>query len=540
MKSDRRRFRGGRRRGDATAPRRHPATADEKLSRFDELVEFAPDAIFVQREGRITFVNSAAVRLARAATREELLGLAVDRLFSPPWLRQTEAQLVGAGELVRDVAPVRDTLRCLDGSSVEVEVTSVAFLEQGRPAVHLVVRDISERLAVERIARHAERDRQQAQKMDAVGALAGGVAHEVNNMMLVIFGFADFLLEDARLQDDARQDVHEILKAARRAAAVTRQLLSFSRRAFHRPARVGIAGALLGLEPVLRQALGERHALALRVEPAFAVWADIGQLEQVLVNLALNARDAMPDGGTLTVRLANRYLPGDQAIGADASIPAGDWVVLSVQDTGRGMEPSVRSRIFEPFFTTKPTGEGTGLGLAAVFGIMRQHHGYITVESAPGNGTTFELYFPAVPDIAPEAPRGVAEQPWRSDRWPDATILVVEDEPSVRAITVRTLEAAGLQVLSAGNGTEALAVVDRQGAPTLVLTDLVMPGMTGTELGLRLRARFPGIRVLYMSGYSEDELRRQGADPAGPLLQKPFSPEDLARRIQQELAAAHE
>jgi PAS domain S-box-containing protein len=539
MKPNRRRARTGRRRSDAAAPHGRSPGAEEKLGRFDELVEFAPDAIFVQREGRILFANSAAVRIAHATTREQLIGLAVDDLLSPPWLKHSEVQLVAAGELVQEVAPVRDTLHRLDGSAVEVEVMSVAFLDHGQPAVHLVVRDVSERLAVELTAQHAERHMQQAQKMDAVGALAGGVAHEVNNMMLVIFGFADFLLEEAALPDGARRDVNEILKAAKRAAAVTRQLLSFSRRAFHHPRFIGAATLLSGLEPVIRQALGERLHLSLCVTPVSAVWADAGQLEQVLVNLALNARDAMPDGGTLSLHLSNRHLAESLSIDSGATIPAGNWVVLTVRDTGSGMGPAVRRRIFEPFFTTKAVGEGTGLGLAAAFGIMRQHHGYITVASTPGEGTTFELFFPAMPDAPPDEHPEAKSPPWRNEQWSGATILLVEDEPAVRLIATRTLEAAGFRILGADSGADALTQVDRHGAPALVLTDLMMPGMTGAELGHRLRERFPDLSILYMSGYSKEELRRQGADPMGPLLQKPFTPEVLVRRVRQQLADEH-
>jgi two-component system cell cycle sensor histidine kinase/response regulator CckA len=284
---------------------------------------------------------------------------------------------------------------------------------------------------------------------------------------------------------------------------------------------------------MIRRLLGEGRQLTIALGSPCRVWADKGQLEEVVVNLALNARDAMPSGGTLAINTAEVTL-GDGASGyAGVSIPRGHYGLIAVRDTGVGMDAATQARVFEPFFTTKPEGEGTGLGLAAAYGIMEQNKGYIAVTSAPGQGTTFRLYLPLSPDNV-VSERMEEPPPLRTAGIPAGmTVLVVEDEPAVRAVVVRSLERGGFRVLQASDAAVALQVADREGRPDLVLTDLMMPGIGGAELGRRLKARWPGLPVLFMSGYSAEDLRGQGLlDPDGVTIQKPFKPDVLLRSVQ--------
>ena len=513
--------------------------SDRHADRYRQLVELAPDGILVHDGERIVLANAAAVRLAGATHREQFVGQPISTFLHPPYLKAIETQLLGSDDLAPFVAPVRDTFRRLDQSEVEVEVTAIAFLDGDRPSAHLVIKDITERLELQRAASQAEVHLHDAQKMEAVGALAGGVAHEVNNMMSVVLGFGAFLVEDPDLSIERLSDVREIMKAADRASAVTRQLLSFSRRAFHRPQIVDLRAAVHALEPVVRRLLGEDRHLALRSDASPRVRVDPGQFEQVVINLALNARDAMPGGGTLTITTAESELAGGVAAADGVAIPAGRYALLVVHDSGVGMDAATQARIFEPFFTTKPTGHGTGLGLAAAYGIMTQNNGYIALTTAPGLGTAFTLYLPICDDAdlnllaRPPVPVGPG-----ADRAA-ATVLVVDDEVAVRTIVRRSLQRSGFQCLEASDGASALALIARHGPPHLVLTDLVMPGIGGIELARRLRELWPEQPILFMSGYSLDDLRRQGvAGIEGGLIQKPFSPRALASTVAEALARA--
>ncbi|CAN5872700.1 hypothetical protein BH24GEM1_BH24GEM1_15650 [soil metagenome] len=509
----------------------------DRDERYERLVELAPDGILIHDGEQIVVANAAAVRLAGADHRDQLIGRPIDAFFHPPYLRAVEEQLVRSGDQAGLVPPVRDVLCRLDGSEIEVEVTAIPFVDRGRASAHLVVRDITERLAAQAAARQAEEFLQQAQKMEAVGALAGGVAHEVNNMMSVVLGFGEFLLQDPALPEGRLPDVRQIMKAADRAAVVTRELLAFSRRAFHKPGVLDLNAVVCDLGPMVRRLLGEGRQLTFALGSPCRVWVDKGQLEQVVVNLALNARHAMPSGGTLTITTAEAAIEGGVSGYAGVSIPGVHYGLIAVRDTGVGMDAATQARIFEPFFTTKPAGEGTGLGLAAVYGIMEQNKGYIVVASAPGRGTTFRLYLPLSPD-ATVSERMEEPPPSAAGTPAGVTLLVVEDEPAVRAVVVRSLEGGGFHVLQASDGAMALQVVDREGRPDLVLTDLMMPGIGGTELARRLKARWPDLSILYMSGYSAEDLRRQGAaDPEGVTIQKPLRPESLLRSVNAALAA---
>jgi PAS domain S-box-containing protein len=530
------RGRGGERR------REDRARAAERDQRYIQLVELAPDTILIHDGERVILANAEAVRLAGATDRDQLVGQPIDRFLHPPYLKAVETQILQSGDVAQRVPPVKDKFRRLDGSEVDVEVTAIAFLDQGHPSAHLVVQDITERISAEHAARLAEVGLQQAQRMEAVGALAGGVAHEVNNMMSVILGFSEFLLRAPGMAEERLAEVQNIVRAAERTAAVTRQLLAFSRRAFHQPEVVDLGQAVQEFEPVVRRLLGEERHLKVTSDASPLVRVDKGQLEQVVVNLALNARDAMPSGSTLTITTAETELATAVASHDGVAIPAGRYGVLVVRDTGAGMDLETQAHIFEPFFTTKPVGKGTGLGLAAVDGIMNQNSGYITLASEPGLGATFTLYLPVLSDVDDVVERRVAPRPESMPPVQDeapagATILLVEDEPAVRAIAARSLERAGFRVFQASGGSGALHLVAQHGPPDLMLTDLMMPGIGGVELARRLRERCPELPVLFMSGYSVEDLLLQGAiGSERTILQKPFTPDGLVRTVAAALA----
>lgn len=510
----------------------------ESDSRYRQLVELAPDGILVHDGERIVLGNAAAARLAGARCREELIGLPVDTFLHPPYLKAAQSLILDAREPGELSPPVRDTFRRLDGSLVDVEVRAVAFMEGEAPSAHLVIRDITGRLARERSAQEMEKRLQQAQQMEAVGVLAGGVAHEVNNMMAVVLGFSNFLLENQHLPPTCHGDVLEIRKAADQAALLTRQLLSFSRRAVHQPDTIDLTAAVHNAEPSVRRVLGESQDLVVEAKARLPVHADPGQLLQMLVNLAVNARDAMPDGGTLTLTTAAAVLPDSITAGDGATIPAGRYATLLVTDTGMGIDQSIEARIFEPFFTTKPLGQGTGLGLSAVHGILVQHHGYITVASAPGMGTTFTVFLPLLPVPAPPQQEQTRRPPDPTMKGDGVTVLVVDDEPAVLSVVARCLEQEGFHVRQARDGGEALTAIDGHGPPDLVVTDLMMPGIGGTALARRLKEQWPALPILFMSGFSAEELQRRGAiSPRCDLIQKPFTPDELMAAVGRALMA---
>ena len=480
--------------------------------------ETSTDAVLlVSPEGRVEDANPAAERLY-GLSRDELRRLVYDDLLAEDADRARPAPGSRA-------TPTRH--RRADGFTFPVEISAGELRLASGGLLVLSVRDVLERERAERARRELEQNLRQAQKMEAVGRLAGGVAHDFSNILAVVLGYSDLLLRDLPPGDARlRECADGIVEAAHRAVGVTRQLLTLSRKKLLRPEVLSLNKVVQDLGKLLGRTLGERITVTPRLgDGVWPVVADSDQLAQVLLNFAVNARDAMPDGGPIDITTANAELPqGAPNLG----LPPGRFVTLSVKDAGCGMTEEVRCRIFEPFFTTKEA--GTGLGLATVYGIVRQAGGAIRVETSPGAGTTFTVYLPAADEseaavttstsVAP--PRGLGE-----------TVVLAEDEDTLRTLLGRVLAGSGYNVLAGRNGAEALAAVHaRGGRVDLLVTDVVMPQMTGTELASALGGEQPGMKVLFMTGHTDDpSLAARLGDGSVELLQKPFTNETLLRVV---------
>ena len=418
-----------------------------------------------------------------------------------------------------------------DGGAAWARLSVSAVRDAAGGLVHTVsmIEDVSERKQLEEQLLHA-------QKLEALGQLAGGVAHDFNNLLAAMMGYTQ-LIQRTMASDDPRQgDLLEIRRAGDRAAALSRQLLAFARRQVIDPRLVDVNEALRATEPMLRRLVGPDVDVVLQLAPAVArVRVDPGQLEQVILNLAVNANDAMPQGGTLEIATGAAILD-DAYTRLHPDATPGAHVLLAVRDTGIGMTADVRARIFEPFFTTKEPGKGTGLGLATCYGIVKQAGGSIWVQSEPGRGATFRVYLPARPEAATSVPALAAEPPLPGG---SETVMVVEDEPTVRSVTVRMLKSAGYRVLAAGDGPEALDTARRhEGEIHALVTDVMMPRMNGTQLAQLLRAERPALRTLFVSGFTEDAgVRPEQLGKGMAYLAKPFTAEALTERLRQVLDA---
>jgi two-component system cell cycle sensor histidine kinase/response regulator CckA len=502
--------------------------------RFARFFNNTPIAIAtVNRAGRIVQANAPFTRLFATLPRpgEGGEGPLILEAFPAGERGPVETALKAAAENRGDIQPLELHTAGENGGSVRVWVTPVGETgSEGEAAIVYALDTTDFRKVEEQLA--------QSQKMNAVGQLAGGVAHDFNNVLQAIIGYSDLLLANHRPTDPSFQDIMQIKQNANRAASLVRQLLAFSRRQTLRPEVLNLNDRLYDLSMLLKRLLGERVELDLtHGRDLWFVKADVNQFEQVIVNLAVNARDAMPNGGKLTIRTAN-VSAADAARLNVSGMPAADYVKIEVSDTGTGMTPEVMDKIFEPFFTTKEVGKGTGLGLSTVFGIVKQSGGFIDVNSTVGQGTTFCIFLPrhipAVEEKPEEAKAETAKKP-AADMTGQGTILLVEDEDPVRAVNARALTARGYTVLEAASGIEALQVIEQRGeAVDLVVSDVVMPEMDGPTLLGELRKLYPDLKVIFVSGYAEDAFRKNL--PEGEefnFLPKPFSLRQLVEIVKQ-------
>ncbi len=502
----------------------------ERDAYFRSLIEQAMDIIAVlDADGGIRYASPSVLPLL-GYMPDELLGRSMLHVVHPEDADDTFrvfAEGVATGRAGR-LFEVR--LRHKDGTYRTVEAIGRYLTDD--PVVRGVVinaRDVTER-------RSLERQLLQAQKMEAVGRLAGGIAHDFNNVLTGIFGYVGLLLEGLPTLSPLRPDLEEIRSAAERAAALTRQLLAFSRKQVLQTRVLDLNELLTDLDRLLRRLLGEDIDIVTKLDPALgAVRADAGQLEQVVVNLAVNARDAMPGGGRLTIETRNAELDEDYVRGHGPVRP-GSYVMFALSDTGTGMSPETMSHLFEPFFTTKEAGKGTGLGLATVYGIVKQSGGYVWCYSEPGLGTTFKVYLPRVDEPVDRRPARVAASPTRGSE----TVLVVEDETALRTLTRRVLERHGYTVLDAASAEAAATLAQGYAAPIhLLLADVVLPGGSSRELADALLMQRPQLKVLFMSGYTEDAIVHRGVLAANtPFINKPFSADGLVAKVREVLDAA--
>ncbi len=497
--------------------------------RQQAVIQASPFAIVsLDTTGKVQSWNPAAERIFGWTAAE-----AVDQ--TPPCIDaqqmeefQDEVLRTAGGEMISGMERRR---RRKDGSTIDVAIWTAPLRDASGSisAIIMAIADISERKKLEEQLRHS-------QKMEAVGRLAGGVAHDFNNLLTVINGYGHMMVEALRPGDRLHSHAEQIVKAGNQAAALTTQLLAFSRRQMIQPKPVDLNQVISNLEKMLRRVIGEDITLYTLLSPDLApIKADANQMEQVLINLAANARDAMPHGGALTIATKNITL--EEGLRCESSdLPAGSYVEVAVSDTGEGMDADTRNHLFEPFFTTKERGKGTGLGLSSVYGSVRQNGGGIVVWSARGSGATFRIYLPQLREPAaaekPEASR-------TSHRRGTETILLVEDEVPLRRMLQESLSSAGYRVLEANDGTDAIRKWEKQAASIdLLLTDVVMPLVNGRQLAQRMTSAGPQMRVIYMSGYADDVIAYHGIlDENTTLVQKPFSPSALLQKVREVLDA---
>lgn len=496
-------------------------------ARYRSLVQSSVYGIYrASLQGRFLDVNPALISMLGYGSAEEVLLLDPEKdVFANP---QEQVRLFEQFRNTGRLDGMDVKWKRKDGSPITVRISGRAVASEDEPAdvLEAIAEDVTERRALEEQFR-------QAQKMEAVGRLAGGVAHDFNNLLMVISGYAEVILSKLEIDDHLAEKARAIQQAADRATTLTRQLLAFSRKQLLELKVVDVNAIVSDMERLLRPLIGENVELAAKLAPdAGYTRADAGQLEQVLMNLVVNAKDAMPNGGTLTIQTENILL-GDSPRRGQTFIRPGSYVMLSVSDTGMGMDKETQSRIFEPFFTTKEKGKGTGLGLSTVYGIVKQSGGYVMVQSDLGRGSTFQIYLPHVEGRAEKHAAPAA----RAAVGGTETILLVEDEESVRQLVRDTLESKGYKVVEAENGESGMkAAVRHEGKIDLIITDVVMPGMGGREMAEEIVKKRPGTKVLFLSGYAEDAILSDGGfDNATAFLQKPFTLQNLSRKVREVL-----
>ena len=515
---------------DVSEARAAEKALQESIDRFRRLAENAPDMIyryeFTPLRG-FTYVSPAATPITGYSPEEFYSDPDLGVRIAAPAYRPAEEKLFHGEQTSTGPREVEWTRK--DGTRITVEIRDAAVYDERGALVALegMVRDITK-------DKYFEEQLRQAQKMEAIGRLAGGVAHDFNNLLTVINGYAKLAAGFLPRGDRVREMVDQILHAGERAAELTQHLLAFSRRQPAQPKALNLNEIIAQSKQMLARLLGEDIQLVTHLAPQLGrVNADPGQIHQILMNLAVNARDAMPDGGTLTIETANVEVDPEWAA-LHAEVTPGSYVVLAVSDTGTGMDAETQAHIFEPFFTTKEVGRGTGLGLATVYGIVRQYQGWIGVYSEPGRGSTFKVYLPRMReegDVVADRDQALAAGGGAE------TILVVEDQAEIRKYVATVLRSLGYQVLEAAQGEQAISIAEKHsGAIPLLLTDAVMPSMSGVELAGRLKAARPEMRVLFMSGYGENVIARGGFIDAGvAYLSKPFGPDALAKKVREAL-----
>ena len=502
------------------------SSASSPLHDFQVLFESNPHPMWVYDSETLRFLEvNAAAQAKYGYSRSEFLAMSITDIRPP-----------------EDVPGLLESIRARDsswfraggwrhrnkaGAIINVDITSHPVIFHGRRATLVIALDVTERLRLEAQLRHV-------QKMDALGRLAGGVAHDFNNIITAIFGFTDLLCEDVT-DEHTRTRLEQIHRAADRARSLTTRLLAFSRKQIIEPRVLDVNKVVADVSRMLARLVGENIETLLHLQPdAFHVRADPSEIEQILTNLVVNARDAMPKGGTLTIETANVELDATYAKTHVGVVP-GPYLMLAVSDSGVGMPPDVQERLFEPFFTTKAIGEGTGLGLATVYGIVRQREGHVWVYSEVGRGTTFKIYLPRVTEATTA---DVRRPPPIARAGENATILIVEDDDDVRALVAEALCNRGYNVLKAHTPEEALKIANGRTPIHLLITDVVMPGDTGPQMAQTLMARRPGLRVIYMSGFTDEVVVRSGTLRAdATFLQKPFTLVELEQAVRNLLEA---
>jgi two-component system, cell cycle sensor histidine kinase and response regulator CckA len=514
---------------DVTAARRNDqarSAADAELRathrRLEELVAGAPLAIMVlDNDGNVLMWNDASAEMFQW-TATEVIGRQIPTI--PPEEREAFEAMRARERRAESIRAESARRLRKDGTLVDVQISTAPLRDRDGAVIGVIgmIADVSEQ-------RRLEAQLRMAQKMEAVGLLAGGVAHDFNNLLTAIKGFASLLQMAIPAGEESAEFVDEIVKAADRAAALTAQLLAFSRQQLLRPEPIDLNARVRGLERMLGLLVSEGGELVLELDPALGlVLADPGQLEQIVLNLSVNARDAIASrkGGRITIATSNATLR-DEFTGWRVKPAPGEYVRLDVRDNGVGMDAATQARIFDPFFTTKATGQGTGLGLATVYGIAKQSGGYVWVQSAPGEGSTFTVFLPRAVDVPRESPVAVEQPSSGSD-----LVLLVEDEEGVRRVARRALELHGYRVLEASNGDDALALAAAHPI-RLLISDVMMPGMLGPELADEVRRTLPELPVLFMSGHSDEVVREGLLDPSVPFLPKPFTPSQLVASVRQ-------
>ena len=509
---------------DITELKRAEEALRESEQRFRSLLDNAPDAVYVQTKGRIAYVNRATLQLLRAERPEQLLGQFVLDLLAPEWREIVKERMQQVNTKDGPLPMIEEEYLRVDKSRVAVEVSAVPVVFHGDRGALVFVRDITGR-------RQLEEQLRQSQKMEAFGQLAGGVAHDFNNLLTVILGNVALLQLQESLHPDQAAGLVEIAKAAERAANLTRQLLTFSRRQIFQPKPLDLNEVVANTSKMLQRLIGEHIGLETHFAPGGApVMADRTMMEQILINLAVNSRDAMPKGGRLLIQTAAIVISEADAQANPKARP-GAFIRLKVTDTGCGIAPKEMERIFEPFFTTKEVGKGTGLGLATVFGIVAQHHGWIEVESKLNSGTAFNIHLPRLA----ESEKALTELSYAPEvRGGNETILLVEDEAPVRSLARTLLERKGYHVIEADSGLSALQIWQQhRDAIDLLLTDMVMPeGVSGRELAERLCSEKPGLKVVYCSGYTDEMLGENSPPRDTPnFMEKPFDSHRLLKQV---------